>query len=862
LTACAPIVVATVAAAPAVCRAATTGTVQGRIQSAEGEPLKNANVFLEGTGRTTVTDKNGYFVFTGVQPGSYTVRAELVAFHTARAPVSVVQDQITRTDFALQKEILRIESKLTVSPVRRTETTTQESITARTEQLHKSLPANLYQFPGLIFGQPGVTPDRFGVTHIRGSDVNQVGYQVDGISITEPITNTFATTVVTAGLKNANIYTGGVDASYGGYTGGFINQVTQNGRDLRGGILEYTGGPGYGHDYTGANVQYGNLFGKFDVYGAAVLFQNRFPDNTDTQSRENADGLLKINYYADANNTLTAFHGQGFQENDFYQPFDAGQVLKYDDRARTARREGAFQQDHIVQGHALSYLTYKRNFNPQSFATYRFYRLYSYGTFHRENTFAAYQHRDSTQIGNQLDYTNQVTPRYRVQAGLHHIASDIHFDIITGITGDQTDPNSFAPARGYTHRLSVVKPAQTVAYVSNQIQPLDNKLTLDLGLRHARMRYKLRKFESFTNDYTDPRIGVAYAPTNDLVLRSSFTYNSQFPDAWRAEVLFPEDLGFSTARNPEAQLQRLQGLYTQYNRLKTQHAENFDLGVEKGFSLLGGSFRATLTGFRRRQYDLIQTDFSNFALTGPPYPISYNNDGTGHASGVEFKLEKRRRGASDLNGFLSYTNQVARATSSLNDTGYNPYFSTFVSDPNLTDADYRRLNKREFATSYDQRHTIALVANKRLSKKFEATVVLDAGSGFPFTGGAPSEAGLIGADAQHGAKLVGGASFTEVPVVLLDNRTLQPLSPVVGRSGWHYKFSINTNFYVNPNTWFFLNADNVLNRRSVINYATTTNSGAIYYTDPTAEYPQGRIHYGPATVISPLFLSFGIRTQF
>lgn len=857
-----PIAAAAVLAAPALSRAATTtGVVQGTIRNAEGEPLSGVNVFLEGAGRTTVTGKNGFYLFTGVQPGSYTVRAELVTFALASAPVSVLQDQTSVTDFALEKEITQTEARVAVPTVQRVETTTQQSISVRTEQLTKSRPRDLYQFAGLVFGQPGIVTDLGGFQHIRGSDVNQIGYQVDGVTITEPVTNAFGTTLVTVGLKNANLYTGGVDAAYGGYLGGFINQVTQNGRDLRGGIVEYTGGPGHGHEYSGTNLQYGNLFGKYDLYGAFIGFKHHYPGDASFERRSNADGLLKLNYYLDPDSTVTAFHSQGFQESDFLQPFSS-QTRKYDRSETTARLRNEFNQDQLLQGNALTYLSYKRNFGPRAFATYRLYRLYTFGTFHVENIGRQYQHRDSTQIGNQLDYSHQITPNYRLQAGLHRIGMDANREVVQGIAFDWTDPA--APAGGYIHRLNRVKPVQTVLYLDNQIKPLgDNRLTFDLGLRHSQMRFNLAKFPSFTNSYTDPRLGVTYSPNRDLVFRSSFYRYSQFPDVQLIEVLFPQDLGFATAKDPAAQQTNLQRRFRQYNRLEAQHAQGYDLGVEKGFDLLGGSFNATLTGYRRRQYNLAQNPRPFFMP-----PVEYNNDGTGHASGIEFKLEKRRRRASDLNGFVTYTNQVVRATSSLSDTIYGPYFQTFVFDPLLPAAQVQELNRREFATSYDQRHTVAVVANKRLSKRFETTLILDAGSGFPFTngffgGGASDGQFGGGADTQHGEKTLGtAADFTEVPIVLLDNQTIRPQNPVAGRSGWHYKISLNNNFYVNPNAWFFLNVDNVFNKRTVLQYAITNGAGAVNYSAPTAEYPQGRIQYGSRTETRPRFISFGIRTRF
>lgn len=876
----ASLISATALALPAAVYAATTGTVQGTIRDDAGKPLSGVNVYLEGTERTTVTNKSGYYVFTGVTPGTYTVRAELVTFTTASTPVTVVQDQTATTDISLVPEVVKTDVVVSVPTVRRTQTVPETTVSARREQLIKSQPVNLYQFTGLVFGVPGITPDASGYTHIRGSDSTQVGFQVDGISIIEPTTNTFATNIVSVGLKSANIYTGAADPSYGNATGGFINQVSMNGRDIRGSILEYTGGPGRGWDYQGGNLQYGNVFGKLDVYAASILFKNRFPDNTVVQSlNDSADGLAKVTYSLDPNNQITLFHQQGYEQYDYFQDIRgltpaeiAAQDLKYERSRGTATNLGRYQQDHEDQGSALSYISYRRNFNPQSFLTYRLSRLSTYVEFHLENTGNVWQRRSSTQTTNQLDYSNQISPRYSVRVGAQYVDATTDYRLLQFVTGDWSDPDFngvFGTTAGYQDRASQVAPKQTILYLANQIKPLGDNLTLDLGIRYGSQNNKLKVFDSYSTSYTDPRAGITYSPSRDLVFRSSYGINSEFPETRFIELLYPAN-GFTnpTAQkvgdpslplddpaNLGSQYRNMVRRYRQFNRLGTQHSANFDLGVEKGFDLLGGSWNASLTGFRRRQYGLMQYERINWNPLGGPR--LFNNEGTGHVSGVEIVLGKRQRQQSDWNGFVSYSNQVARANTN-SDVGYIPFFgNAFLGDPTISDEEFRRRNKEEYATGYDQRHTVAVVANKRISKTFETSLILDAGSGFPFVNDSSLFSG-VGSDPQHTT----AGNFTEVPVTLFDQQTLQPVNPVVGRSGWHYKISVNSNFYLNESSNLFLNIDNIFNRKTVVNYSTATQAGVPYYLDPTPEYPQGRVYYGPSTQLNPLFVSFGVRTRF
>ena len=206
---------------------------------------------------------------------------------------------------------------------------------------------------------------------------------------------------------------------------------------------------------------------------------------------------------------------------------------------------------------------------------------------------------------------------------------------------------------------------------------------------------------------------------------------------------------------------------------------------------------------------------------------------------------------------------MTRATSSAFDTVYRPYFDNFVSDPTLTNAQYQQLDKQEFSPSYDQRHTVAAVISKKFNHFFGTSIVLDAGSGFPFNRGVGTD-GAIGqtADGQHGEKAVNNADLTEVPVVL-NNGTLSPLTPVVGNSGWHYKISLNSDFFVSRDTNLFLNVDNVFDKQTATVISTTNAGGQIYYSNPTAAQPQGHIYYGRgAGSLTPIFLSFGFRHKF
>ena len=274
--------------------------------------------------------------------------------------------------------------------VPRAQTSTASVITADEEQKVKSQPNNLYQFPGLLFGQPGITYDPGGYLHIRGSDLFQVGFLLDGVSVIDPITNEFATNIVTVGLKSANFYTNVADPSYGGATGGFINEITYNGRDLHNqgikGITELTVGPSSQWNYIGTNTQFGDITkdGKFDYYASTIRFRNSFPPGFGVvKLPDSQDTLFKVNYYADSNNQVSALYGHGLED---YEYGSVGPLKIEQPTFNTAGNNVSdYGVDADVQHYDLGYVSLRHRFTPQSFISYRYSNVESYLTQHLEN---------------------------------------------------------------------------------------------------------------------------------------------------------------------------------------------------------------------------------------------------------------------------------------------------------------------------------------------------------------------------------------------------------------------------------------------------------------------------------------------
>lgn len=193
--------------APMMIRPVIVGSVAGQVVDAEsGRPLRNAQVDIAGTARGTLTDQNGSFTITGVQPGQHEVRAQLIGYHSQSESVTVVSDQVVRLDFRLTRSTLALDeivvTALGVERPQRQLTTSVQSLSG--EELMRAPEPNLVSaLSGKVSGvhiissnTPGGSARMVirGVSSLTGN--NQPLFVVDGI----PMSNAAST----AGTRGYN----------------------------------------------------------------------------------------------------------------------------------------------------------------------------------------------------------------------------------------------------------------------------------------------------------------------------------------------------------------------------------------------------------------------------------------------------------------------------------------------------------------------------------------------------------------------------------------------------------------------------------------------------------------------------------
>ncbi len=173
-------------AMPAAGESQAAAIVRGVVlDAANGAPVADASVQLQGTGQKVKTDPSGRFELVGVQPGRHTVYVSIVGFVLVRRPIEVAAGETLELTIALTEGTGTYSETVNVTTERFRE---QEKAVPAQQTLGS---ADIQNLRNLLTNDPmraiqvlpGVTTgddfrSEFGV---RGSDFNRVNFTFDGI---------------------------------------------------------------------------------------------------------------------------------------------------------------------------------------------------------------------------------------------------------------------------------------------------------------------------------------------------------------------------------------------------------------------------------------------------------------------------------------------------------------------------------------------------------------------------------------------------------------------------------------------------------------------------------------------------------
>ena len=207
---------------------AATATVAGKVTAITGEnstnnlsgiPVKLTSAAPGSTPQTTVTDSEGRYEFTHLDPGSYNVEASVEGFKPWTAAVTLGPRQAVTEDIALQ--ISAIEERVEVQG-EATEVATQ-SVSATSnvsEQQLQALPLRTGKFTEALSVSPSVIRTQEGKLNFNGQAESQGMLLVDSAENVDPVSGSFAIPVPVDAIQNMQVYNTPDSSAYGGFSGG------------------------------------------------------------------------------------------------------------------------------------------------------------------------------------------------------------------------------------------------------------------------------------------------------------------------------------------------------------------------------------------------------------------------------------------------------------------------------------------------------------------------------------------------------------------------------------------------------------------------------------------------------------------
>ena len=214
---------------------AAQNTIKGvLLDDSKGEAIPFAQVFLDGTKHWASTDINGYFVINKIPDGSYTIKVKYIGYEEYSEPVTLKRQTITRNIHLKPTQMRLKDVVITADKKRERKMQTQVSVEKITASQIQQMPsiggqADLAQYLQVL---PGVnsTGDQGGQLYIRGGSMIQNLTLLDGMVVYNPfhsigLYSIFETDVI----LNADVFTGGFGAEYGGRLSSVIDITTRDG---------------------------------------------------------------------------------------------------------------------------------------------------------------------------------------------------------------------------------------------------------------------------------------------------------------------------------------------------------------------------------------------------------------------------------------------------------------------------------------------------------------------------------------------------------------------------------------------------------------------------------------------------------
>ncbi|NOY88042.1 MAG: TonB-dependent receptor plug domain-containing protein, partial [FCB group bacterium] len=215
--------------------AAATGTIKGIMTDKETkEPVIGASVMVVGTKLGAVTDINGRYAITRVDPGTYTIKISHLEYVTQTVTDVKVQTDIT-TEISIgltRKSATKLRNKIVVRAQHEIidKYITASEVTISNETIKHQPVTTVDQ---LLTQVSGVITNNQGEVFVRGGRAFEVGYIVDGVPLGDPLGGLgqagASLSLVSGSIQEFTVIKDGFDPEYGNALSGIVKITTQTG---------------------------------------------------------------------------------------------------------------------------------------------------------------------------------------------------------------------------------------------------------------------------------------------------------------------------------------------------------------------------------------------------------------------------------------------------------------------------------------------------------------------------------------------------------------------------------------------------------------------------------------------------------
>ena len=216
-----------------------SATIRGNVYDKKtGEPSIGIAAQIKGTTIYSVTDVNGYFSINKLAPGKYTIVVKALGYEELNEEVEVKANELKTINLFLNTASKEIKEVVVSASKEDAKTLTGVSVQKITPKDIAKVPSvgGEPEFAQYLQILPGITTtgDQGGQLYIRGGSPVQNKVLLDGMIIYNPfhsigLFSVFDTDVI----RNADVYTGGFSANYGGRVSSIMDITTRNGNNKR-----------------------------------------------------------------------------------------------------------------------------------------------------------------------------------------------------------------------------------------------------------------------------------------------------------------------------------------------------------------------------------------------------------------------------------------------------------------------------------------------------------------------------------------------------------------------------------------------------------------------------------------------------